>query len=73
MSKYIYKYTKARKINATTRQMHTVTVFTLKDKQIGQHSWSYLERDSEAQIQRYVTMLIREYELSKIWNRPLTR
>lgn len=69
MSQFVYRFTKGKRINAKTVQRHTVTVYTLKGKEIGSHSFSYLTKDSEKQIQEYVSMLIREYQLKQVFSK----
>ena len=63
MATYYYKYTKEKKINATTTRMANVTVMDEKGKEIGSYAMSKWEN-----VDKAVAMLIREYEISKVWN-----
>ena len=66
---YIYKFTKEKKLDAKRTRMAQVIVYDLKDKVIGSWAFTYLPKhNKEQEIQDKITMLIREYELSKIWN-----
>lgn len=60
---YIYKFIEKRKINATTTRLAHVLVYTIKGKHIGTEIvWS------SQTPEQVVDMIVRDYELSKIWN-----
>jgi len=63
MSTYYYKFQKERKINATTTRLSNVTVMNEKGKEIGNYAMSKWEK-----VDTVVSMLVREYELSRAWN-----
>lgn len=65
--KYVYHFTKSKKLDEKTYQCATVEVFNLSDKSIGKYSWSR-PRPSERDIEDMVSELIREHETRKIWN-----
>lgn len=71
-SKYCYRFTDKKKINATSERMATVKVFTLTGVEIGSYSWSYLYKQPTMRAEQIGTMineLIREYELKKVFNK----
>ena len=63
MQKYIYQYQKDKKISPTITRMANVRVMDLKGKEIGMATVSKWQN-----IEDIVNMLIREYEISKVWN-----
>lgn len=64
--RYYSRFTPKKRINARSIRMAQITVYDLKDKVIGSYAWSHLiPRFKEQEIKEKVTMLIREYELSK--------
>ena len=63
MQTYYTHYQKEKKINATSIRMANVTVFDKNLKQIGNETVSKWQS-----IDDVAGMIIRDYELRKIWN-----
>lgn len=68
MDKYVYRFTKSKKLDEKTYQCANVEVLSLDGKNIGKYSWTR-PRPNQSDIDFMVSELIREYETSKIWNR----
>ena len=63
MATYYIKFEKEKKLSSTITRMANVTVFNARYKEINRATvWIGKNSDEVA------NMLIREYELSKIWN-----
>jgi len=63
MSTYYYEFQKEKKLNATTTRMANVKVFNAKGNQIGCETVARWQKPDEV-----VGMIVRDYELQKIWN-----
>lgn len=63
---YVYRFTKEKKLTATTTRMATIVVFDRKGKEIGKYSWS--RKPNDQQIKDMLRELIREYETRAAWN-----
>lgn len=60
---YLYKFFKAKKLDKKTTRMAYVKVYNIKGKEIGDAIvWG---GDDPVKV---VAMVVRDYELSKIWN-----
>jgi hypothetical protein len=64
MTPYYYKFQKEKKIDASTTRMANVKVFNLKDKEIGNATVSKWQK-----VEDVVGMLVRDYELAKVWSK----
>ena len=60
---YYYKYQKEKKLSTTTTRMANVTVVDAKGKQIGCETVSKWQK-----VEDVVNMIVRDVELSKVWN-----
>lgn len=63
--KYYYKYQKEKKLSLTITRMANVRVFDNKGKEIGHTTVSKWQK-----VDDVVNMLVREHEISKVWNNP---
>jgi hypothetical protein len=63
MNTYYTKFQKEKKINATTTRLANVTVYNTKWKQIGNATVSKWQ-----DVNDVANMIIRDYEISKVWN-----
>jgi hypothetical protein len=61
--KYYYKYQKEKKLNSNTTRMANVSVWDFNDKLIGNATVSKWQK-----VEDVVDMLVRDYEVSKVWN-----
>lgn len=65
MATYYYKYQKEKKLSPTSTRMANVTLIDEKSKVVGNATVSKWQK-----VEDIVSMLIREYEISKVWNNP---
>jgi hypothetical protein len=63
--KYYYKYQREKKLSPKLTRLASVKVFNYKDKEIGHATLSKWQK-----VEDVVNMLIREHEISKVWNNP---
>lgn len=63
MQTYYHRTQQERKINATTTIMKNVAVYNQKGKEIGRETVSKWQK-----VEDVVNMIVRDYELSKVWN-----
>lgn len=61
---FYYKYETEKKIDANTTRMANVQVFDFNDKKIGCETVSKWQDPEQV-----VGMIIREYQISKAWNK----
>ena len=67
---YVYKYTPAKKLSEKITAMAVVEVYNRDGKKINGYGFSRAPKNQfDDRVTEMVTELIREYEISKIWNK----
>ncbi len=61
---YHYLFEKKKKLSETVTRMANVTVWDAKGKQIGRETVSHYQQPTDV-----VDMIVRDHEISKIWNK----
>lgn len=64
MSTYHYFFEKNKKLSENVTRMANVTVWDAKGKQIGRETVSSWQKPTDM-----VDMIVRDHEISKIWNK----